>query len=1017
MTNQIKSGLEQKSAVVIAGPSGVGKSAVLWTIPEDMPNVLWFRVRQLASDDVSSIIRLARAYNASAQNPVGFLVDSAGTGNFTGWDRLRSEAAAVQGILLVATARNEDLAVLGGMAECSTVEIRLDELTAEMIYRGLVERGATTAAHWREAFEDSDGLTLEFTHLLTSGMRLRDLIDDQVNQRMTENRHNEISVLALVSAADRWSAEVSVSDIATACDLSDLKMRETLDRLRAEHLVVERNGWIGGLHRLRSTAICDSIHDRPPPTIDETIKKVLPLVSASHLHRFLAALLRDSPDMRNLVIATASMEALELDRAAAILQGLRLADFDELAKKWNEIADLHEVPVMARPALFTFAVGKLEPPDLFPVEFQTAWNAIVTALGQDSRSCFLSAVGLDRVVELLVSASDTSKAQLLLAVLDGTGRDFAASVEGALNSQPPLVSALKQAPLEALAEMLTTAYDVDPRLSQALVEAIGGERTVIERIRADCPWTTQLKVQEESGSPVGVARLLHVSDVHQPSPEGEVIILGEILLQCLPRIESIDVQTLLPGDIELNIDGFNPWVKQFKREQVLASSGVAWNQARVRAAYAQLAEPDTTRLTAALPLLSTASDLVHKIGTALVTGQPPSPEFDQQMSSLHTAGSNLRPPHRGVLPRDTAIMEQRTPDLSDDLSGLITDITGNVIPRLGQGLDGYSALATYISDTVINRHLAGSMSEPWHLIGIEGCPQILNKLKSILEDLLVVIEESSRIDADIIRIRNSALAGTKPHALKRAAESCHKTRKRRNQRRREDIERRCMDIDHRARVFDSTSEKSLREFRISIEVNSLLDWYEAVGQLTASINQHQQPGEEFLLIPLRNNRPVPMLAMRYIFNLWPESHPEGLDSLSEAHPDQLAAAFDKAQLALQTISGICCLPEEQQDHEMVQGVADTANSELEAAYEGLCQLPDDPVVDWLRSVIGGLSMHVQSECDGTATESGFAAQVALSLTSDEVTEYSALVLYAKCVALEWEIDPAAAAQMLPDDDD
>jgi len=200
-------------------------------------------------------------------------------------------------------------------------------------------------------------------------------------------------------------------------------------------------------------------------------------------------------------------------------------------------------------------------------------------------------------------------------------------------------------------------------------------------------------------------------------------------------------------------------------------------------------------------------------------------------------------------------------------------------------------------------------------------------------------------------------------------------------------------------------------------VDSLLDWYEAVGQLADTFSQDRQPGETFLLVPVRRNRPVPMLAMRYIFNLWPEPHPEGLDSLSEPHPDQLATAFDKAQLALQAISGICCLPEEQQDHEMVQDVADTANSELEAAYEGLCQLPDDPVVDWLRSVIGGLSMHVQSECDGTATESGFAAQVALSLTSDEVTECSALVLYAKCIALEWEIDPVAATRLLPDDDD
>ena len=154
---QILLGLDERSAVVITGPSGVGKSAALWTIPHDRPEVLWFRVRRLAVEDVTDIIRLARAYEVSSQSPVGFLVDSAGTGDFTGWARLRSEAAAVPGLLLVATAREEDLAVLGGLAECATVAVRLDEHAAETIYSGLKRRGATTAAHWREAFEQANG--------------------------------------------------------------------------------------------------------------------------------------------------------------------------------------------------------------------------------------------------------------------------------------------------------------------------------------------------------------------------------------------------------------------------------------------------------------------------------------------------------------------------------------------------------------------------------------------------------------------------------------------------------------------------------------------------------------------------------------------------------------------------------------------------------------------------------------------------------------------------------------------
>ena len=109
-------------------------------------------------------------------------------------------------MLLLATARAEDLATLGGLAECATVAVCLDEHAAETIHSGLVRRGATEVAHWREAFEQSDGLTLEFAHLLTRGRRLRDVIKDQISRRVEEERHRELEVLALVSTADRWSA-------------------------------------------------------------------------------------------------------------------------------------------------------------------------------------------------------------------------------------------------------------------------------------------------------------------------------------------------------------------------------------------------------------------------------------------------------------------------------------------------------------------------------------------------------------------------------------------------------------------------------------------------------------------------------------------------------------------------------------------------------------------------------------------------------------------------------------------
>ena len=270
--DKILFGLDERSAVVITGPSGVGKSAVLWTVPWALPGVLWYRVRRLADGDVPHLIRVARAYGATPEAPVGFLVDAAGTDAADGWARLRAETAAVPGVLLVGTARSEDLITLGDLSGCATVTLRLDKTAAETIFRGLERRGAAQVAHWAEAFTNSNGLTLEFTHMLTRGRRLHAVIGEQVRRRIAdERRHLELEVLSLVSVADRWTVSIRTRDLAAACGVTDFELRAATSRLVQEHLIVEREGDMSGLHRLRSTAISEIIHDRPatgPPQYD-----------------------------------------------------------------------------------------------------------------------------------------------------------------------------------------------------------------------------------------------------------------------------------------------------------------------------------------------------------------------------------------------------------------------------------------------------------------------------------------------------------------------------------------------------------------------------------------------------------------------------------------------------------------------------------------------------------------------------------------------------------------------------
>ena len=1000
-------GLRERSAVVITGPSGVGKSALLWTVPYDSGEVLWFRVRRLAAADVADLIRLARAYGVSPQSPVGFLVDSAGTGDFAGWARLRTEAAAVAGLVVVATARDEDLAVLGGLAECATVAVRLDEHAAETIYGGLTRRGATTAVHWRESFEQANGLTLEFTHLLTRGQRLAAVIGDQVSRRIGEGRSGELDVLALAATADRWSADISTADTARACDMSDFELRAALERLDAEHLVVERHGRITGLHRLRSAAICEAIHERPPPTLGQTIQRLIPLVPASQLHRFVAAVLADNADARDAVIGSFREEHLDLLRVAGCLQGLRLAGFRERAGRWIEIADRHNVPISTRPLLCGLAVAEVDPSSVLPPSFHQAWQEMVAVPESDPRSELIEALGLDHIAQLASSAEDPAKAIPLLAVLAGAGPDTATAIVEALDAQSPLVLSLTQAPLEVFANCVASAHDIAPEVAAAVLEAAGGEAAVMQRIRAEHPRTTLLEVQQRDGGYVGVAEFMHLPAVAQ-DPDMQAHQLGRLLLWCLPRIDSVDISAVLPGNQSLH-SSLGMGASNLSRRYQRPNSGTAWVRARVRVTLALLGEADSTRLSTTLPLLEEAAELALEIGTVIVTGQPADAGFDERRAALHHSATKIRPPLRHAGIGDTAITEHEAPDPTDHVSALIVAVTGNVIPRLIQGRHGYRALAGYMSDTVIAKHLTGLFEEPWRLVGLDSHPSALDTLRSVLEDLHALVDELANDDSDANRIRTSALSGPSHTALRRAASTCRKANKRRQDKRQREVQSTCEATGLNAQVFDVAHGPALSEYRVSVELGSLADWREALEELVAALLGARQQHETHLLVPLRRGRPVPSLSVRLIQGLHEDPNPAGLDELPEPHPSELADTLAQACKCLQTLSVVFGLPADQQANDQIQAAVQAAETELEAVAERILQMPqDDSVINAVRGVILKFTQRVQTEQGGTSTTHSLAQQIAAAALQEGDTDELAMLVHAHQMALEWEIDPHAA---------
>jgi hypothetical protein len=986
----------------------------LWTVPSALPGVLWFRVRRLEDEDVSLLIRLARSYAVRPEAPIGFLIDAAGTGEFPGWARLRAEAAAVPGLLLVATARAEDLMTLGDLSGCATVTVRLDEKAAEVIHSGLVRRGATNVPHWREALTSSDGLTLEFTHLLMRGRRLSELIGEQVRRRIEEARSLELDVMALVSVADQWAATLPTVAVAKSCNASDFELRSAVTRLANEHLLVERDGKMVGLHRLRSRAISEAIHAQPPPDVATTVRRVVQLVSVRELHRFVANAIDEEPLHEEAILNAAVAESGDPRRLAAYLHGLRLADFHEVAKKWKSLAEDHDVPASSQPLLLFFAIAGIAFPDFFPTELRAARDAIEGAPRPTRRDRLVREVRSTTVATLIGSLSDIGAATNIFASLDRCEEEVASAVIGELTSSSALVRTLRNAPIEMLADCLAAARSSHSSIARTLHESLGGEEWMLARLRVHDPWVTQLDVRVDDGALVGHARLLHVSDRAQGDPRERAVAFGRTLLRCLPSIERVDVQALLPGDQDLRIGDYVHGVSGLVRQYDQSTAGVAWNQTRSRAVLTLLGETDTVRLAEALPLLEEASVLAHEFGTALVTGKfmVSADELGTRLAELHERGRSLKPPLGAVELGDTEISEQATVLMSDDVSGLLTDLTGNIFRRLSQS-EEYPGLAAYLSETVISVHLDGTIRQPWALIGIDGHPPCLDQLRSTLLDLQAVVRELAHEDVDAARIGRSARAGARAQALRRAADTCRLTTRRRRQSRREALERHLRASGLRATVFTDQDDTVglTTEIAVGLELGSLFEWPDALSQLVTVLEPDRPLEETYFLIPLRQGRPVPSVCAKLISSaLSSPGLDEWEDLLPEAHPVHLTNQVDDAQEALQTLSGISHLDEAQRSHASVLALIDRSWTAFATARDGLAKSEGCSVVEAVIEYLDVIASNVEHELEGTSTKATFAEEIARGAIQGDTDEMRVLMA-ARYLALEWDIDTEGALEL------
>ena len=1003
--------LDMSQAVLLVGPSGVGKSAVLWTLPFALPGVLWFRVHRMSNDDVQLVVQLLRAYRVSPEAPVGLLVDAVGNGDLEGWSRLRRAVASIPGALLVGTARSEDLPILGDLADCRTVGVSLDEDAASAIHAGLARRGATSVPHWREAFEQARGLTLEFTHLLTQGTRLHDILADQVATRVNEGRALELQILALVTVADRWSVAIPAVALTADLDSGPTELRAALARLVEEHLVVERDGLFAGIHQIRSRNIVDVIHCVPPPTLEATVVSVLGMLHGPPLSRFLYEVLREAPSLEQRVLQ--ALEGLvrdDVERLLACQRGLELVDFYRQAMAWAQIAERHGVPLAHRPFVLQFAITGIEIPDFFAAQIRSAIAEMASLPEQSTtRNALLWAVGTDRIASELAEATSADACLRLLGPFGRTNIDWRPLL-AALQPGSPFGDFLRICSLSAFGDCVSSARGVSVDLAKAFVDAVGGTAVLLERFRNSDPWLQELKTVSKDGELIGVARFLYVSDRDQGDAHEYAVEIGRQLLRTLPDIDRVDVKAVLAGGRSLEVDGFEYGSSGFLRQYDHHPATVGWNQDRMRLAQTLFGASETERLSETAELLGETAGLVRDIGNAFVRSRGRlAKDLDKRRIALTTRGQWL-PPRLGKSP----LSEEGGAKVSDPLSTMITNICGNMLPRLTSP-DGYAALSAFVNQTLLGKDLAAAKEQPWRLIGFESAPPALDELSKGLSDIAAVLAELRADARSASKIVSVGRRGTVRGALGRAAELSRQFTHGRIQKRRAGVRTALQSTGWTVDVCWSDGDPAKGEFSnyaVMVTLDLLTDWPAACEEFIPKLQELSILGESPLLVSVVNDRSVSRLAVR----VGPKVRVLGnLDEFEHLLPEQmdqrLTSPFVAACSALEVYSALSVLRREGGLHSSVSQLLERTLLEYDQATTTIRAVGEDVVVaaltEWLGEIYGQVEKEWNGECAAGAFATSMVEGVLQPESPEAIRQGVALLL-----SLQWDSDPAQAIAWL-----
>jgi hypothetical protein len=865
LRDEIIGALAERRNVLLRGPSGAGKSALQWEAAYSLRHaVRWFRIRRLAVEDIGDLVMLANSCGASAEAPVGFLLDNLGAGLMDGWDALAREVSTKPGLALLASIREEDIYPLAERSHAVELSVRTDSGFAERFWRELRGRGITSWTNWQEPWSQSNELLLEYAHVLTQGSRLVETMRQQVAVRVGDTaRHAELEVLRVCAAITCLGARVDVAKLPKVLDRSAIEVGSALPRIVNEHLLRDLgDGSMGGAHELRSQHLLSETNHVSTETEPQTLMRALDAVLEPDLGVFVARALGRYPSLEEPFLEALSgrLSAQPSMRLMTIiLTGLGERQIEQGIDIWLKSPEVALVPQSVLPAAALFGVAGIDATSLFAESPAAPAARLLTEIKSRSTENHLRGKLLQRMssssVQALVSTAP-SLASLNALLVAHVGHALAPGLRDALlHMSPDLLSN----DLAQVGELLGTVYLLEPEVARNWVERAGAAE-LLARVGAEVPWATPPTTRQEPEGLAVASDIRVVSERYQPTQHDDVVALCELLLALCPDAGMAISRAVAGPGVVLGFNGFNVADKRIPRGNLPPNSLPAWNRRWSEAIRQRLAPASYGAF------LNEVADQIEKLNAALRK------TLDGELRGVRNAAALVALGEVHI--RSQALPSPRIPwsadvagpaQMESQLQQILFDCSANLLRRfIGLPRDAMSYIA-WLGD-VLKRIREAMEREPWHLMPQGSCGnQPLVELFEMVGDLLALAGEGVQRD------RNPVLLHRRLHApLGRALTEARESAKKKMRRLKSSVENDLNRTFRRMRpgtcvyVKASTEETlvwPMLEVLVTVELDRIHDWIATFSDGWISWRGLVDEKMRLTVMPVVNGMHVPMCGL------------------------------------------------------------------------------------------------------------------------------------------------------------